>query len=179
MASGGFVNFGGEAEPEIVGSSTVVGFEKWIEINTVSQGLNRSADPTSKPAEALAKSQVIIQPVSFSKIIDQSTPYLMQFAAKGHVFKKVFISFLRASGKAEEGAEEFLRWELQNAYIISQNTDCSFGGGINTSEHVSLGYEVIQYFYTTRKTDGNAGQRHDAVWNIGTNNDSLTPAPAE
>ena len=52
MASGGFVNFGGEQKPEIEGSSTVVGFEKWIEITSVSQGLSRSADPTSKPAEA-------------------------------------------------------------------------------------------------------------------------------
>ena len=54
---------------------------------------------------------------------------------------------------------------------------CSFSGGISTSEHLSLGYEVIQYFYTTKPTAGGPGTTHDTVWNIGTNNDDLKPAP--
>ena len=161
MSVAGYVNFG-----SIKGNSDDANHKEWIEVMNVSQGINRNIDPTSKPKDALSKSQVQLGGIEFQKNADESSPELVAAVCKGEVFPEVTIDLVRVS---EGGNEVFYQWTLTNAYVSSYGVHGSGMGGISTTENLVLNYETIKWSYKKKNADGKPAGSVDAGWNLGTN----------
>ena len=161
MAVAGYVNFG-----SIKGNSDDANHKEWIEVSNISQGINRNIDPTSKPKQALTKSQVQLGGIEMQKNADESSPELVAAVCKGEVFPEVTIDFVRVS---EGGNEVFYQWILTNAYVSSYGILGSSMGGIETTESMTLHYETIKWSYKKKNADGKPAGSVDSGWNLATN----------
>lgn len=161
MSVAGYINFG-----SIKGNSDDANHKEWIELSNISQGINRNIDPTSKPKQALTKSQVQLGGIELQKNADESSPELVGAVCKGEVFPEVVIDLVRVS---EGGNEVFYQWTLTNAYVSSYGIIGSGMGGIETNENLTLHYETIKWSYKKKNADGKPAGDVQAGWNLATN----------
>ena len=158
----GYIDFNGE----IKGNSKDADHEEWIELLSVSQGLNRNINPSSKPKEALSKSQVQVGAIEIQKNADESSPELVAAVCQGRTFKKVTIDLVRVS---EQGNEVFYQWELDDAYISNYGMSGHGGGGINTSENLSINFNKIKWIYKGTDEAGKVQAPVETGWDLGSN----------
>ena len=161
MAVAGYINFG-----SIKGNSDDANHKEWIEVAMISQDIHRNIDPTSKPKQALTKSQVQLGGINMQKNADESSPELVAAVCKGEVFPEVTIDFVRVS---EGGNEVFYQWVLTNAYVSGYSVNGSSMGGIETTENLTLNYETIKWSYKKKNADGKPAGSVDSGWNLATN----------
>ena len=162
MAAAGYVDFGGQ----IKGNSQDANHVEWIEVSMVSQGINRNIDPTSKPRDALTKSQVQLGGIEMQKNADESSPELVAAVCKGQVFPEVTIDLVRVS---DSGNEVFYQWILENAYVSNYGVHGTSMGGIDTTETLTLNYEKIKWSYKKVDEAGKPQGSVDAGWDLGAN----------
>lgn len=158
----GYIDFGGE----IKGNSDDANHKGWIEISMVSQGVNRNINPSSKPKEALSKSQVQVGAIEIQKNADESSPELVAAVCAGKTFPKVTIDLVKVS---ENGNEVFYQWELEDAYIANYGMHGQGMGGIETSENLSLCYNKIKWSYKKTNEKGKPDGSVDTGWDLGAN----------
>ena len=65
----GYVKLG-----DLKGNSADENHKDWIEVLSISQSVNRNINPTSKPKDALTKSQVHLGAIEIQKNADESSP---------------------------------------------------------------------------------------------------------
>lgn len=167
----GYINFG-----DIRGNSEDANHKDWIEAMQITHAVNRNINPTSKPADALTKSQVHLGAIEVAKNADESSPELVACVAGGKVFPKVLIDLVRVS---EGGNEVFYSWELTNAYISNYGvqgfTKEAMGDGsgvirtIETMESISICYSSIKWSYKKKTKDGKPQGSVDTGWDIAAN----------
>jgi type VI secretion system secreted protein Hcp len=152
---------------DIEGNSTDAKHQNWIEALMISQSVNRNINPTSKPRDALTKSQVHVGSIDIQKNADESSPELVAAVCEGKVFKEVTIDMVRVS---PEGNEVFYQWILSDAYITNYGVNGSAGGGmIDTLENISICYSTIKWSYKKKDEKGKAQGSVDTGWDIGKN----------
>lgn len=140
--------------------------KEWIEALSISQSVNRNINPTSKPTEALTKSQVHMGAIDINKNADESSPELVQAVAKGDTFKEVTIDLVRVG---DSGNEVFYQWILSDAYLSNYGVHGSAGGGIETTENISICYSTIKWSYKKKDHTGKISGSVDAGWDINKN----------
>ena len=113
---------------DIKGNSMDAKHKDWIEALSISQSVNRNINPTSKPADALTKSQVHLGAIDIQKNADESSPELVLAVASGKVLPEVTIDLVRVS---DGGNEVFYQWVLTDAYLSNYGVHGSAGGSID------------------------------------------------
>lgn len=162
MSTVGYIDFGGE----IKGNSNDANHKEWIEIAMVSQGVSRNINPSSKPKDALSKSQVMVGGIDIQKNADESSPELVAAVCEGKVFKEVTIDLVRVS---EGGNEVFYQWVLENAYVSNYSMHGQGMGSIETTETLTLNYDKIKWSYKKKNEAGEAQGSVDTGWDLGAN----------
>jgi type VI secretion system secreted protein Hcp len=157
----GYVKLG-----DLKGNSADENHKDWIEVLSISQSVNRNINPTSKPKDALTKSQVHLGAIEIQKNADESSPELVAAVAEGRVFDKVTIDMVRVSDK---GNEVFYQWELEHAYLSNYGLHGSGAGGIEMMENLSLCYNKIKWSYKKKDEKGKAQGSVDTGWDLGAN----------
>jgi type VI secretion system secreted protein Hcp len=151
---------------DIKGNSQDAKHKDWIEALSISQSVSRNINPTSKPSDALTKSQVHMGAIEIQKNADESSPELVAAVAAGKVFDKVTIDLVRVS---QDGNEVFYQWIMTHAYLSNYGVHGSAAGGIETMENLSICYSTIKWSYKKKDHKGKIQGSVDAGWDIGQN----------
>lgn len=151
---------------DIKGNSMDAKHKDWIEALSISQSVNRNINPTSKPADALTKSQVHLGAIEINKNADESSPELIGAVAQGKVFPTVTVDLVRVT---EAGNEVFYQWTLTDAYISGYSFHGASAGQIDTSEHFELCYSTIKWSYKKKDNKGKAQGSVDTGWDVTAN----------
>lgn len=151
---------------DIKGRSQDAKHKEWIEVLGISHDVMRNIDPTSKPREALTKSQVILDAIELQKDADESSPELVYAACSGTVFPQVLIDLVRVG---PDGNEVFYQWELNDAYVTDYGVHGQALGVIETTEHLALRFSTIKWRYFKVDEAGRAQGAVEAQWNLGAN----------
>jgi type VI secretion system secreted protein Hcp len=157
----GYVDLG-----DIKGNSQDAKHKEWIEVLSIGQSVNRNINPTSKPREALTKSQVMLGGIELQKNADESSPELVGAVCEGHVFPEVTIDLVRVS---PEGNEVFYQWVLKDAYIANYSVSGANEGMVETIENLTMCYNEIKWSYKKKDEKGKPQGSVDAGWNVGAN----------
>ncbi len=161
MSAVGYIKLG-----DIKGNSDDAKHKEWIEVMSISQSINRNINPSSKPKEALTKSQVMLGGIELQKNADESSPELVAAVCCGQVFDEVTIDLVRVT---PEGNEVFYQWILKDAYIANYGIHGSNMGSVETSENLTLCFNEIKWSYKKKDEKGKAQGSVDAGWNSGKN----------
>lgn len=151
---------------DLKGNSVDEKHKDWIEALSISQSVNRNINPTSKPKEALTKSQVHLGAIEIQKNADESSPELVAAVAEGRVFPEVTIDMVRVS---DSGNEVFYQWILTHAYLSNYGMHGSGAGGIEIMENLSLCYNTIKWSFKKKDHTGKAQGSVDTGWDLGAN----------
>ena len=148
---------------DIKGNSMDAKHQNWIEALSISQSVNRNINPTSKPADALTKSQAHLGAIEVQKNADESSPELVGAVAEGKVFEKVTIDLVRVS---DGGNEVFYQWNLTDAYLSNYGVHGASAGTIEVMETLSICYSTIKWSYKKKDNKGKAQGSVDAGWDV-------------
>ena len=151
---------------DIKGNSLDAKHKDWIEAMSISHMVNRNINPTSKPADALTKSQVHLGAIDVQKNADESSPELVGCVCEGKVFQEVIIDLVRVSSK---GNEVFYQWILTDAYISNYGVHGAAAGTIETLENISICYSTIKWSYKKKDNKGKTQGSVDTGWDVGAN----------
>ena len=157
----GYVKIG-----EIKGNSQDAKHKDWIEAMSISHMVNRNINPTSKPRDALTKSQVHLGAIDIQKNADESSPELVACVCEGKVFSEVIIDLVRVSSG---GNEVFYQWYLKDAYISNYGVHGASAGTIETLENISICYSQIKWSYKKKDEKGKSQGSVDTGWDVGRN----------
>lgn len=157
----GYVKIG-----DIKGNSMDAKHKDWIEALALSQSVNRNINPTSKPADALTKSQVHLGAIEIQKNADESSPELVAAVAQGKVFPKVTVDLVRVS---EGGNEVFYQWILEDAYLSNYGIHGASAGSIEVMETMSVCYSKIKWSYKKKDNKGKPQGSVDTGWDVTAN----------
>ena len=159
----GYVNFDNNA---IKGNSADAKHKDWVEILSITQQLQRNINPTSKPKDALSKSQVQVGSLDMVKNADESSPELIAAACEGRVFSTVVVDLVRVSSG---GNEVFYQIELEDAYITYYTFSGQGAGSIETLDQFSMCFNKINWSYKKKDEKGNPQGSVDTGWDLGAN----------
>ena len=131
---------------------------------TVDQAL--VLEPVGNQLRHRHKSQVMLGGIELQKNADESSPELVAAVCEGKVFDEVTIDLVRVT---PDGNEVFYQWVLNDAYIANYSVHGANMGSIETSENVTLCYNVIKWSYKKKDEKGKPQGSVDAGWNVGAN----------
>ena len=130
----------------IAGESTDDKHKGEIEIASWSWGVSSAAQ-----AGGARSGKPCVSPMSFSKLVDKSSPALMANAVSGMVIPNAIL----IGRKAGDKQQEYLKLELKNVLISSYQT-----GGSNSSlpaDQFSLNFSTMTVEYKQQNPDGSTG----------------------
>jgi type VI secretion system secreted protein Hcp len=108
--------------------------------------------------------KVSVQDLSVTKWIDKSSPSLMLHALNGrHISDGQLV--VRKAGKVPL---EYIKLELKDIIVTSISTGGS-GGEERLTENISLNFGAFKLTYTEQLETGEAGPKHEVIWNIAEN----------
>lgn len=140
-------------------------YKDWIHCHSFSFGLTNTGTGGSNLGSGGGRSN--IQDMHFTKTIDSASPNLFIACATGKHFSKAQVVVRRAGEKPQN----YLEYELTEAYISSVTTSGHEGGGL-AQESVSINFSKIKMTYTPQNADGSAGAKNEKTYDIKANKDS-------
>lgn len=146
-ASGaGYIRFDG-----VDGESTDAGHDKWIDLQSISQSIQRS--PSGGTGGA-TRGVLQFGDIVCTKELDKSSPKLAEAICQGAVFPRVEIELTAAYGPKRV---TYYRYELKNVLVTSYSLSGDARGGVKPAEQLSLNFEEIKVTYT--EYDGGGGSK--------------------
>ncbi len=142
----------------IEGGSIIEGYEGHIQLPAVQFGISAAVAGGGGTNRA---SRPTFSDISAMKILDKSSPKLMEAIATGQVLPTAVIRFTRAGGQGERF--EYLVIKLENVQITSYQL--SSGGDIPT-ESLSLNFDKIEVSYKEQQADGSEGGSVEFSWDV-------------
>ena len=136
-----------------------------ISVASISFGVSNTGTGGSNLGSGGGRSN--IQDMHFTKTIDASSPNLFIACATGKHFPKATVTVRRAGEKPQE----YLTYELTEAYISSITTSGHEGGGL-AQESVSLNFSKIKMVYTPQNADGSPGAKNEKTYDVKANKSS-------
>ncbi len=128
--------------PGASGSVTTQGFQGWIELTSVSFGMDRPSDSRIGTAGYGATGKLKIHDITITKPADGASPTLTIAALQGAFDTTVQIAFTTTTA---QGMVNFLSYELQQCGIASAHT---MGGQEGLpSETYTLSFSQIQFTF--------------------------------
>lgn len=151
----------------IPGEALTAGFEGQIQILDYRHSINQTPGQTHSSAGAQATGRVDIGRITFDKIIDSSTPQLMQATCEGRHISRIKFSFNRA-GTVQN---TYYTVTLEDA-LITQVSHNAQGNGADeiVCETIELYFRRIQWeYYQTDQTGGGISGSEVTGWDASTN----------
>jgi type VI secretion system secreted protein Hcp len=132
--------------PGIEGESQLQGFEKWIEVDSMSLGFTNPSDP-SRGSGGSTGGKVQASEIAMTKKTDKASANIFRGVASGKVYDKIVINLLKQTGNKTDA---YLTINLTSVMISSYNKS-AHGGGI-PHESFNLAYTAIEYIYLEQDT---------------------------
>ncbi len=136
----------------IPGNVTAEGFEKHIEVDSVSFGVNR---PLSMTPGKMANREVgkpNVTEVHLTKRADNSVAALFKEAVSGSAGKDVVIKFVRTGS---DNVEEFMTYSLYDCLVSGYNI--SAHGDEEPNEEITLSFSKCEINYTDYDSSNKSG----------------------
>ena len=146
--------------PGIPGESRRADHEGEIDIHAVQFVNHANVSRTS----GRSSGAVDASPILIGKMLDSSTPYLMQANFESRRFNEVVISLRKDSGDAHL---DYLTITLENVRISSFEANYGDENGFD-SEIVALHYESIKVIYVEQEDDHSRGDEHEMEYSLRT-----------
>ena len=150
----GFLKIG-----DLKGESQDDKHKDWIHCHSFSFGVTNTGTGGSNLGSGGGRSN--IQDMHFTKTIDVSSPNLWIACATGKHFPKANVVVRRAGEKPQE----YLQYEMTEAYISSITTSGHEGGGL-AQESVSINFSKIKMVYTPQNADGSPGAKNEKTYDV-------------
>jgi type VI secretion system secreted protein Hcp len=130
-------------------STSKTGF---IDILSFSWGVSQSATYGTGASGKEAKAgRADFSNLSIMKVLDKTSPLLMDFCSRGQVIKKVYILYDKPVGTAGTVQQDYFRVYLQDAIVTSQQLS---GSNENPTESLSFAFQAVEVAYKAEKDDG-------------------------
>ena len=148
--------------PGATGAVTAQGFEGWIELSSISFGMDRPMDSQLGTGQYGATGKLKIHPITITKSTDGSSPTLAIAALQGAFNQTVQIAFTTTT---RQGMVNFMSYQLQECGIASAHSQGTDQG--LPVETYALQFSQIQLTYNNLGTDG-TGQPTITGYNLTT-----------
>jgi type VI secretion system secreted protein Hcp len=147
----------------IDGDVTAAGHEKWIELTSLSWGINRNITTPQTGGNADREAQApTVQEISIMKISDTSSHKLMLASLEGEG-KKVKIDFVRTD---KDKLEAYHQYELENTLVSGFSVSGSSGD--RPVETIQLNFTKIIFTNTPAKDKNETGSPEKVGYNLAT-----------
>jgi type VI secretion system secreted protein Hcp len=157
----------------IKGASIDDQHKDWIDV--LSYSLGASNPGSSGQGGGGGGGKVSFSDLSLAKLVDASTPFLLEGVATGKMFKEAILEVVRTG----QNPVPFLVYTLEDVLISSYSVSGSSGGGLPT-EALSLNFEKIKVEYRKDDKGGKIGSPITFAYDLKTNKgsaDVMTPVP--
>ena len=134
------------------------------EIEISSWSFSEQNAGTSAHGSGAGAGRVSMGDFHFSKVIDKSSPKLMQACATGKNFPTILMTARKAGGQQQE----YLKVTFTDA-MISHYSTSGTGNGVLPTEEISLNFGSIKYEYSPQKADGSLDGSISAGWDLKAN----------
>ena len=162
MAGDLFIKIG-----DIEGESTTDGHPGEIELLSWSWGATQAGSTQSISGSTAGK--VNMQDLTFSKLVDSSTPNLIKAVASGQSYPLATLIAEKSAGSGKKPVQ-YIKIKLKNVLISSYSVGGA-GGSDTTTETVTLNFGAVETTYTGMTSDGGPGKSKPVCWNIPAGND--------
>ena len=139
----------------IPGDSIEEGHKDWIEVLSYSLDVANPASPGGGSSGNPSFSDV-----SFSKLVDSSSPKLFQATASGQHIADAVLDLVKSGGK---GNQTFLKYTFSDVLVTSYGVS---GGGDLPMDSFSLSYAKIKMEFFPQKADGSLGSPIVGEWDL-------------
>lgn len=156
MAVNAFLDIDG-----VEGESQQKGFEKKIEILDFSWGATQAA--TGHMGTGSGSGRANVQDINFSKMLDKTTPTLLQNLLIGTHYKRITLTLRKVSGAVQLNYVVFI---MEDAMMTSYSTGAGQGSDDQVREHMSINFARIKMEYTLQDSKGAAIGKTTASWDI-------------
>ena len=145
----------------IDGESTDDKHQKWIEILSYSHGVSQPVSGVSATGGRTG-GRADFADFSITKTVDNATPDLNIYCAKGTHIPKVELELCLATGDKHN----FLKYTLEDVIISSVAPSGAAGGSDKPMEAMSFAYGKIKWEYTPIDHTGKAGSTTGRTWDL-------------
>jgi type VI secretion system secreted protein Hcp len=146
----------------IAGESRVTGHGGEIDVLGWSWGVTQSG--TMHQGGGGGGGKVSVQDLKITKLIDKSTPNLIQACCSGRHIGDAFLTLRKAGGDSLE----YFKMTLHNVIITSVSTESS-SESIIPKENVTLNFAAVEICYTPQTNRGQGGGSVSAGWDVARN----------
>lgn len=163
MADDIYAKFG-----KIKGESTDKKYKDQSSLDSIVHSLSNESSGDRSTGGGGAKGIANHGEIQFTKKFDAASPELIKACLTGE-HMDIEIALCRQSGNEKQ---EFLKYELTDAYISSLNHN-SFGGEGGVEESGSINYGTIKWTYDKSDSKGKSEGKMEASWNRISNTDKV------
>ena len=142
---------------DIKGESTDDQHKDWIDLLSYQFGASNDSSSVGGGAGA---GKVAFSDFSFTKLVDASSPLLLQATASGKRFADAILDVVNVGGM---GGSSFLTYTLENVSVTSFSQ--SSGGDIPL-DSFSLNFDKIRMDYRPQLQDGSLGPAISMSWDL-------------
>jgi type VI secretion system secreted protein Hcp len=162
MAGDLFIKLG-----DITGESKADGHVGEIEIMSWSWGASQSGSTRSIGGSTAGK--VNVQDLTFTKLVDASTPNIINAVCAGTAFPLATLICEKSAGNGKKPVQ-YLKIKL-GAVLVSSHSIGGANGSDTHTETVTLNFGAVETTYTPMNADGTPGAAKPVAWNVvtGTN----------
>ena len=146
----------------IQGSSTAVGHENWIVLDSLQLGV---AVPVSSPTSGIGSvGAPKFDQITITKTMDQSSPALLQQLLQGQA-QTITIDLTQPSNFSK-GPVTFAEYKLTDAVLTAYSVS---SGGDTPTESLSIAFQKFSYTFTPHDSSGIPGTPVTVTWDLTTN----------
>jgi type VI secretion system secreted protein Hcp len=138
----------------------------WIEITGVHWGIYQPKSATASTSGGHTAERANLEEISFSKLVDLSSPILAQHCSMGKTLPKAKIEFYRADSNGTR--VKYFDVNIENVLIGMVKPHLG-GDDHYLSEIVNLKYSKIIWTYTQQKIGGGVGGSTLGGWDLAAN----------
>lgn len=145
----------------IDGEATHESHKKWLDVGSMSFGVNRSISTPSGATTNREASEPSVSEVTISKLMDSASPKLFTESATGAAGKKVQIHLVSTGSPGNT----YVEYTLHNALVSSYSVSTS---GDRPSESVSISFTKLEYKFIPYDDKNKAGTPISVSYDLST-----------
>lgn len=149
----------------IKGESADSAHPGWIELTSAQWGVKQPKSATASTAGGHTAERCEHQSIAITKLVDLSSPILMQTCSAGKTIPKARLEFMRADGQGER--VKYYEVELENVLIGNISQVVHEGDVLHDS--IGLKFSKVKWKYSQQKIGGGAGGNTSGGWDLSTN----------
>jgi type VI secretion system secreted protein Hcp len=149
----------------IDGEATQENHKKWMDVGSIQWGVGRAISTPSGSTANRESSEPSVSEVTFSKMMDSSSPKLFTESCTGSAGKKVQIHLVTTGSPGNTYVEYTLTDALISSYSMSS-------GGDRPSESISLSFTKIEFKFIPYDNNNKAGTPTTVSYDLATTKSS-------